>query len=143
VPRLSLYVSFSQLVSQPDAPILSALPLLDTGAEYTVLDGNLAIQAGWSEEEIAGRALASFPLRGLRASGGALVGYQHAVALHIPVGRRVAAITLRVLLTAPNVLSTDVLGRGDFFRQVDLALVEAEQRFWLRFRDPTAIRDAW
>jgi hypothetical protein len=35
------------------------------------------------------------------------------------------------------------LGRRDFLRQVDLALVEAEQRFYLRFRDRSALRTAW
>lgn len=42
-------------------------------------------------------------------------------------------------------IATPVFGRRDFFQhqQVDFALVEAEQRFYLRFRDRTALRESW
>jgi hypothetical protein len=35
------------------------------------------------------------------------------------------------------------LGRRDFFQRVDFALVEAEQRFYLRFRNRSVLHDAW
>ena len=61
----------------------------------------------------------------------------------ISLGRRYAVVRLTAFLTPPNALTLPVLGRRDFLSQVDFGLVEAEQRFLLRFRAPSALHDSW
>jgi hypothetical protein len=118
-------------------------PLLDTGAEWTVFDGAVALQLGWNKGEIAGHAEDVQPLSGLRRGAGPLMGFRHRLTCHVPLGARYATLSLRVFLTEPYVLATPVLGRRDFFQQVDFALVDAEQRVYLRFRDAAAVQQAW
>lgn len=118
-------------------------PILDTGADNTAFDGSLAFALGWQEDDIAGRAEEVRAISGLGAGRLPLTGYLHRLRFLIPVGRQYADLTIPVLLTAPNTLVTPVLGRRDFLRQVDMALVEAEQQFYPRFRDRSALHDAW
>jgi hypothetical protein len=119
------------------------MPVLDTGADYTVFDGTLAAQLGWHEQELVDGAEDVRPITGVSAGGRALVGYRHRLTCLIPLGRQYASLRLQAFLTAPNTLSTPVLGRRDFFHQVDFALVEAEQRFYLRFRDRSVLHRSW
>jgi hypothetical protein len=123
--------------------LVSTRPIVDSGAERTVFDGNVALKAGWAEEEITARAEDTLPLVGLGTRLPALVGYLHRVTCLIALGRRFAALELQAFFTPPSTLSTPVFGRRDFLQQVDFALVEAEQRFYLRFRDRSALRDSW
>jgi hypothetical protein len=122
---------------------VSTRPVVDTGADHTVFDGTVALTAGWTEEDLIARAEDSHPIHGLAAGLPSLVGYRHRVTCLIPLGRRFAALELSVFFTPPNTLSTPVLGRRDFLQRVDFALVEAEQQFYLRFRDRTALRYSW
>gem|GEM_PF-4099935 len=98
---------------------------------------------GWAEQDIAGRATGVLPISGLQAHGQPLVGYLHDLTCLIPLGRQYASLQLRVLITPPNTLVTPVLGRRDFFRQVDFALLEADQRFYLRFRNRSVLYGTW
>jgi hypothetical protein len=118
-------------------------PLLDTGADWTVFDGAIALQLGWDESEIAGRAEDVQPLSGLGRDSGPVAGYLHRLTCYVPLGLRFALLSLRAFLTRPYTLGTPVLGRRDFFAQVDFALLEAEQRFYLHFRDETVVHQAW
>src|SRR5262249_35378881 len=48
LPRLPLYVAREHETSPP----AGVMPVLDTGADYTVFDGTLAAQLGWHEQEL-------------------------------------------------------------------------------------------
>src|SRR5207244_3233421 len=61
LPRLRMGIVFFQ--AQPRA--FWAAPLLDTGAEMSAFDGSLAVQAGWSMDEVVGRAVDVRPLFGV------------------------------------------------------------------------------
>lgn len=139
MPRLPVYIA---PLADDTAPV-EVEPVLDTGADCTAFDGSLAAALGWRTEDIASRAEDVRPIYGLGARGQPLTGYLHRLRFLIPVGRRYADFTMSVLLTEPRTLATPVLGRRDFFRLVDFALVEIEQRFYLRFRDRSALRDHW
>ncbi len=108
-----------------------------------MFDGNVALRLGWTEDDIRTRAENVLPIFGLGVGIPTLTGYLHRMTCLIPLGERFAEIILRVFLSEPNTLSTPVLGRRGFFEQVDFALVEAEQRFYLRFRDRAALHQAW
>jgi hypothetical protein len=138
-PRLPLHVRLPDNVAATER----LRPVLDTGAEHTILDGNVAVRFGWTEDDIRMRAVDSFPIYGLDTAGPPLSGFLHRVTLLIALGDRFAELDVRLFLTMPNTLATPVLGRRGFFEHVDFALVQAEQRFYLRFRDPSAIRQAW
>jgi hypothetical protein len=123
--------------------LITVWPLLDTGAEATVFDGTVALQLGWDESDIASRAEDVQPLSGLGQASGPLISYLHRLTCYVPLGAWFATLSLRVLLTRPYALAAPVLGRRDFFAQVDFALVEAAQRYHLRFRDKAALQQAW
>lgn len=53
---------------------------------------------------------------------------------------RHAQLKLRVLITLPDRLEFSVLGRSDFFEQVDVTFAESDRRLYFRFRDPTVLR---
>jgi len=125
-----------------DDRIVAVRPLVDSGAEYSVLDGTVALELGWSEQDIARNALDTRPITGVGRAAAPLIAYQHVLTALISLGRLYAMMRLSVFLTSPNTLSMPVLGRRDFFRQVDFALIEAEQRFYLRFRDRSVLRDS-
>ena len=118
-------------------------PVLDTGADHTAFDGTVALYLGWSETEIVEGAIDVQPIFGIATDGASLTGYLHELTCFVPFRAHYAQLRLRAFLTPPNTLWTPVLGRRDFFEQVDFALVEAERRFFLRFRDPTALHSAW
>ena len=116
---------------------------MDSGAEHSVLDGTVALELGWSDQDIARTASDARPITGVGRATAPLVGYQHALNVLISLGQRYAMMQMSLLLTPPNTLAVPVLGRRDFFRQVDFALIEAEQRFCLRFRDRSVLQDSW
>lgn len=117
-------------------------PLIDSGAEYSLFDGAVALELGWTEQDIAGRASDVRPVTGV-SRGAPFVAYRHEFAILLSLGRTFAVLRLPAFLTLPNQLTLPVLGRQDFLRQVDFALVEAERRFYLRFRDRSVLQDAW
>lgn len=141
LPRLPIYIARPGDVET--VPPIGIQPVLDTGADYTAFDGAIVQYWGWDTQEISARAEETFPISGLWVDGQPLVGHLHRLTCLIPLGRRFASLQLRVLITPPHTISTPVLGRQDFFRQVDFALAEAEQRFYLRFRDRLTLRDSW
>jgi hypothetical protein len=141
LPRLPIYVARPGDVET--IPPIGIQPVLDTGAAHTAFDGAIVEYWGWDTEDISARAEDTFPISGLWVNGQPLVGHLHRLTCLIPLGRRFASLRLRVLITPPHTLSAPVLGRRDFFRQVDLGLVEAEQRFYLRFRNRSVLHDAW
>lgn len=53
---------------------------------------------------------------------------------------RFAKLKLRVLITMPDRLAFSVLGRSDFFEQVDVTFAERDKRLYFRFRDPAVLR---
>lgn len=53
---------------------------------------------------------------------------------------RYAELKLRVLITMPDRLAFSVLGRSDFFEQVDVTFAEFEKKLYFRFRDPAVLR---
>lgn len=118
-------------------------PLVDSSAEYTLLDGLVALELGWDEQDIARRAADARPVGGVGRLGAPLGAYRHDLTVMISLGRSFVVMRLPVFLSPPNTLSLPVLGRRDFLHQVDFALVEAEQRFYLRFRDRSVLRDSW
>ena len=118
-------------------------PLVDSGAEFSLLDGTVALELGWDERDIAGRAAEARSVFGISHGAAPLMAYRHELTVLISLGRRYAAMRVAAFLTPPNALMVQVLGRRDFLNQVDFALLEAEQRFLLRFRDRTAIYDSW
>ena len=139
LPRLAIHLIDPSGV----AADTSVRPLVDSGAEYTAFDGVSLLHLGWSEDDIVRAADVTHPIYGLAAGLPPVVGYLHRVTCLIPLGRRFASLTLRAYITLPNTLSTPVLGRRDFLQQVDFGLIDAEQRFYLRFRDRSVLRDAW
>jgi hypothetical protein len=113
--------------------------VLDTGAEVSVLDGNVALQAGWTTGDIVERAIDAFPIYGL-GSGAAIPGYLHEITGYLGSYARYAELKLRVLITTPDRLAFSVLGRKDFFEQVDVTFAEIDKKLFFRFRDPTVLR---
>lgn len=117
-------------------------PLVDSGAEYSLFDGTVALQLGWTEQDIVDRASDTRPVTGIGRETLPVVAYRHELTVLISLGRPFVAMRLSAFLTPPNALTLPVLGRRDFCRQVDFALVEAAQRFYLRFRDRSMLRNA-
>jgi hypothetical protein len=113
--------------------------VLDTGAQVSVLDGNVALQAGWAPRDIVERAINSFPIYGL-GPGAAIPGYVHEVTGYLGGFARFAELKLRVLITMPDRLAFSVLGRSDFLDQVDETFAELDRRLYFRFRDPSVLR---
>ncbi|MBI3971458.1 MAG: hypothetical protein HY332_09235 [Chloroflexi bacterium] len=103
----------------------------------------MALRLDWSEGDIRTRAENTLPIYGLSTGRPTLTGYLHRMTCLIALGDRYAEVVFRAFLTPPNTLATPVLGRAGFFQQVDFALVEAEQRFYLRFRDRSVLHQAW
>ena len=115
------------------------LPILDSGAERSVIDGTVALALGWDEAQIAASPVAR-PIAGIGSGTGHLVGYEHRVVCAMSFGPTYAEIELLVFFTPPNTVTTPVLGRRDFFEQVDFAMLQAERTCLLRFRDRSALR---
>ena len=137
LPRVQLGVEFF-----PKQARLAVFPVvLDTGAEVSAFDGSLALRAGWTTRQIADRALRTELIYGI-GSGRPISAYLHEVTCYFGSPTRFARMKLRVLLTPPNTLEFPVLGRSDFFEQVDVTFVEFEKRLYFRFRNPEAIRES-
>ena len=139
MPRLPIYVTTGAAGDR----VVRVRPLIDSGAEYSLFDGTVALELGWSEQDIAGRAFDVRPVTGVGRVSATLLAYRHDLTVLISLGRRYAVVRLTAFLTPPNALTLPVLGRRDFLSQVDFGLVEAEQRFLLRFRAPSALHDSW
>jgi hypothetical protein len=122
-----------------DPRLVTAWPLLDTGAARTVFDGAVAEQVGWSGADITDRAEDAQPLTGFGRGVVPLVGYAHRLTCHLPRSPRFAVLSLRVSLTPPYTLRMPVPDGRIFFQQAEVALVEAEQRVSLRFRGPSVV----
>lgn len=132
LPRLRVDVLFFPEQRQT-APVV---PLLDTGAEFSMFDGALAEQAGWPVEEIAARALDVRPIYGFSRGSRPVQGYVHEVTCYVAFGARFAELRFRAVITPPSTLAFPVLGRAGFFEQVDVTFAELEKRLYLRFRNP-------
>jgi hypothetical protein len=103
----------------------------------------VALELGWTEPEITSQAAEARSVFGVRSSAGPFMAHRHEVTILVSLGRSFAALSLPVFFTPPNELVVPVLGRRDFLRRVDFALIEAEQRFLLRFRDSSAVHASW
>lgn len=89
--------------------------------------------------EIVGRALGTELIYGI-GMGRPVPGYLHEITAFIGGPTRFAELRLRVLVTPPETLEFSVLGRSDFFEQVDVTFVEFEKRLYLRFRNSEVLR---
>lgn len=134
LPRVSISVEFvrSQLVP------VTARAILDTGAQMSTFDGNVALEAGWTMEDIVEQALDVIPIRGI-GPGVSIPGYLHEITGYLGAYDRFAELKLRVLITPPDSLDFSVLGRSDFFEQVDVTFAERDKRLYFRFHDSTVL----
>ncbi len=114
-------------------------PIVDSGAEISVIDGRVALIAGLSLDDIIGRAQEVWPIRGI-GQGATIRGYLHEVTCYVGTDAHYSQLRLRVLITPPDTIRESILGRDNFFRQVDVTFVEAETMIYLRFRDPSVIQ---
>lgn len=112
--------------------------ILNTGAQVSVFDGNVALRAGLTTDEIVERAIGAVPVHGF-GPGVPILGYVHEIVGLLGSYSRFAKLTLRVLITMPGQLEYSVLGRSDFFEQVDVTFAERDRRLYFRFRDPAAL----
>ena len=135
LPRVFLSV---ELFPGQDVTVTTSI-VLDTGAPVSVLDGNVALQAGWMPEDIVGRATNAFPIYGI-GPGAAIPGYLHEIKGYLGSYGRFAVLKLRVLITMPGRLAFSVLGRSDFFEQVDVTFAETDRKLYFRFRDASVLR---
>lgn len=119
---------------------MSLAPLLDTGAEISVFDGDAAEAAGWTMTEIVRTATDVQPISGIGRNSRPIDGYVHDVTAYIVAGTGLARLRFRAVITPPNTLAFPVLGRAGFFEQVDLAFSESEKMLFLRFRNPDVSR---
>jgi hypothetical protein len=116
---------------------------VDSGAEYSAFDGTVALVLGLEESDFAIRALDRRPIHGIALNSAPLTGYLHEFTCFVPFGHRYASFQLLAFLTPPNTLRTPILGRRNFFEQVDVGIFEADRQILLRFREPDVIRPAW
>jgi hypothetical protein len=134
LPRVALSLE----LDPGQAQLITTGAILDTGAQASVFDGNLALDAGWSEKDIVGRARDVVPVSGF-SSRSTLPGYLHEVTAYFGSYTLYAELKLRVLITPPNRLEFSVLGRSDFFEQVNVTFAERDKRLYFRFRDPSIL----
>ena len=118
----------------------SVVALIDSGAEVSAFDGSLALAAGWSFDSIVDKAISTQAISGINA-GLAIQGFLHEVFWFVGEPLHFAELKFRVLITPPNTLAFSILGRHDFFEQVDVAFAELDQSLFLRFRDRSVLRD--
>ena len=74
------------------------------------------------------------------STGRPIPGYLHEITAFVGGPTRFAELRLRVLITPPNTLAYSILGRSDFFEQVDVTFAEFAKRLYLRFRNPDVLR---
>lgn len=135
MPRLVVGMEFFAA----QARMVTVYPILDSGAELSVIDGSHAVRAGLSAADIVERALDVVPIYGI-GHGPSITGYLHEVTCYVGTTSQFGELRLRVLITPPDSMRDSVLGRDDFFRQVDVTFVEAETTIYLRFRDGGVIQ---
>lgn len=106
----------------------------------SVFDGALALEAGWTLGDIVEGAQATELIYGI-SSGRPIRGYVHEVECLLGNAARFADLRLRVLITPPDSIVYPILGRSDFFEQIDVTFVEFEKRLYLRFRDRSVLHN--
>lgn len=111
LPRLSVGVDFFP----GQAKTWSLAPLLDSGADMSLFDGDTVEQAGLPMDEVIRRALDVTPISGLGLAGRPMLGYLHEVTCYVLAGSRFAELRMKALITPPNTLHFPVLGRAGFF----------------------------
>jgi hypothetical protein len=134
LPRVFLTLEFYPSQERP----VTITAVLDSGADVSVLDGNAALGAGWTTTDIVERASDILPINGL-GPGPVIPGYLHEVTAYLGAYGRFAELRLRALITMPNLLAFSVLGRSDFFEQVDVTFAEREKRLYFRFLDASVL----
>lgn len=138
-PRILPRVVLGMQLAETQERLVVVRPVLDTGAEASAIDGSFVHRIGWSMREVADRAVRTETIRGI-GIGRPIPGYLHIVTAFVGTPARYAELRLRVLITPPNTLEYSVLGRSDFFAQTDVTFAEADRRLYLRFRDPSVLR---
>lgn len=136
LPRLRVAIRFSPRQERP----LTIAAVLDTGAEMSVIDGGLAIEAGMTYREIVEQAKGTELIHGISA-GPPIRGYVHDVECLLGDALRFADLRLRILITPPDRITYPILGRDNFFQKVDVTFVEFEKRLFLRVRDRSTLYD--
>lgn len=137
-PRPRLHVGAVFLAGQERPRALA--PLVDTGAEASIFDGEAADAAGWPMDEIARRAIGVVPISGIGRRGRPIEGYLLEVTCDVVAGARLAELRFRAAITPPSTTAFPVLGRGGFLEQVDVTFAELDRTLYLRFRDPALRR---
>jgi hypothetical protein len=135
LPRVVLSVEFLPGHAEP----VTVRAVLDTGAQVSVFDGNVAREAGWTTEDIVDRAIDVVPIQGI-APGAPIAGYVHEITGYLGAYGRFAELRLRVVMTLPGRIAFPVLGRSDFFEQVDVTFAERDRRLYFRFHDRSVLR---
>lgn len=135
LPRLQLAAEF--FPAQPRLRSIAAI--VDSGADASAFDGTLALQSGWSWSDITDRALLTTSIRGIGA-GRPIPAYLHEVACTIGGPSLFAELPLRIFITQPDSLAYSILGRSDFFEQVDVTFAQSERKLYLRLRNRAALR---
>ena len=135
LPPVFLSLEFFPTQARP----VTITAVLDTGADMSVLDGNAALGAGWTTTDIVERASAVIPIHGL-GPGSVIPGYLHEITAYIGAYGRFAELKLRALITMPDRLAFSVLGRSDFFEQVDVTFAERQTRLYFRFHNASALQ---
>jgi hypothetical protein len=111
-------------------------PLVDTGADVSVFDGETVISAGWSMDEIVRHSLDVIPISGIGRGGRPIDSYLHEVTCYVVAGAQLAELRFRAAITPPNTIAFPVLGRGGFLEQVDVTFADLDRTLYLRFRNP-------
>lgn len=104
------------------------------------MTAHCALEAGWTFDSVIQQALATRAIHGI-SGGTAIVGYLHEIVCFVGGPSRFAQLRLRVLITPPNSLAFPILGRHDFFEQVDVTFAELEKKLYLRFRNPAVLHN--
>lgn len=115
-------------------------PVLDSGADMSAIDGTVALRAGLTMKDVMERAVRVEMIHGV-GSGPAIPGYLHRATAYLGGPVRYAELSLHVLITPAETLEFPIVGRSDFFEQVDVTFIEFEKRLYFRFRDSTVLRE--
>jgi hypothetical protein len=124
--------------SEHQRPITLA-PIVDSGAEVSLIDGSEALHAGWTMDDIIDGARGSRPILGIGA-GPPIMGYLHNVTCYVGTSSLFAQLNIGVYVTKSNAIRESVRGRDDFFRKTDVTFSETDRLIRLRFRDTQVIK---
>jgi hypothetical protein len=97
--------------------VAAVTPLLDTGAEQSILDGRAAEAAGLSWRDVLDRAVDVKPIHGDPRGGRVVEGHELEVVCYLGSAARFAELRFRALVTPPDTITFPVLGRAGFFEQ--------------------------